>query len=139
MTLYARWVPNKYNVNYVLNGGTNTGLNPSTYTYGTGAVVYDPTKTGYTFAGWYDNADFFGTPITAISNTQAGDVTLYAKWTISTYPVVFDSQGGSAVASQTIQHNGLVIRPADPTRAGHTFDGCGNRTFILSGTLRPTG
>ena len=44
----------------------------------------DPTKTGYTFAGWYADEELttaydFATPVTA-------DTTLYAKWTEVTVP-----------------------------------------------------
>lgn len=38
-------------------------------------------------------------------------------------PVTFDSQGGSAVAGQTVEHGTPVDRPADPTRSGYSFTG----------------
>lgn len=37
-----------------------------------------PYKAGYAFAGWYDNAEFTGTPVTTIDENSQG--TLYAKW-----------------------------------------------------------
>lgn len=40
-----------------------------------------------------------------------------------TYTVHFDSQGGSAVASATVEEEEVVSKPADPTKEGHTFDG----------------
>lgn len=39
------------------------------------------------------------------------------------YVVAFDTDGGSAVASQTIKYGGLVSEPADPTLVGFTFGG----------------
>ena len=36
--------------------------------------------------------------------------------------VTFDSQGGSAVDSQTVDHGGKPTKPTAPTRTGHTFD-----------------
>lgn len=39
------------------------------------------------------------------------------------YVVAFDTDGGSAVASQTIKYGGLVSEPADPTLSGFTFGG----------------
>ena len=68
-----------YNINYVLNGGTNAPGNPTTYTNLTGATLADATKTGYTFGGWYDNAGFNGDPITSIPAGMNGDKTVYAK------------------------------------------------------------
>ena len=39
------------------------------------------------------------------------------------YVVTFDTDGGSAVASQTIKYGGFVSEPANPTLAGFTFGG----------------
>jgi uncharacterized repeat protein (TIGR02543 family) len=39
-----------------------------------------PTKEGYTFAGWYDNFEYSGDPITEIPATHRGDIVLFAKW-----------------------------------------------------------
>ena len=39
------------------------------------------------------------------------------------YVVAFDTDGGSAVASQTIKYGGLVSKPANPTLSGFTFGG----------------
>jgi uncharacterized repeat protein (TIGR02543 family) len=53
------------------------------------------------------------------------DIKLTAKWTPHTnyYTVAFDSNGGSAVAAQTVAQGSLATKPTDPTRAGHTFAG----------------
>ena len=98
-----------------------------------------PTKEGYTFAGWwyatYDTASqtvtSYDTEITAttpvITTAQAANKTdlsiyLYAKWNeIPTYTVTFDSDGGSAVASQTINENEKATQPTNPTKDGYTF------------------
>ena len=39
------------------------------------------------------------------------------------YTVTFDSQGGTAVASQTVEEGGKVAKPADPTKSGFFFVG----------------
>ena len=81
----------------------------------------DPTKTGYTFGGWYTdeactNAYDFSQPVTK-------DMTLYAKWTINTYTVSFDSLCGSPVDVETADYETAVTKPEDPTRRGYTFGG----------------
>lgn len=43
--------------------------------------------------------------------------------TPTTYTVTFNSNGGSAVASQTVADGGKVTEPADPTKDGYTFGG----------------
>lgn len=82
MTLYAKWLPalggiDSYNVTYVLNGGVNHPDNPIEYSSLTNLVVFEPTKEGYTFEGWYIDASF-QSPIS--SSGLSHDVTLYAKW-----------------------------------------------------------
>ena len=56
---------------------------------------------------------------------MTADVTVYAQWTIDTYTVTFDSQGGSAVAPVDADYNTALgaDMPADPTRTGYTFAG----------------
>ncbi len=88
-----------------------------------------PTRSGYSFQGWYTDAACttawdFG------SDTVTGNLTLYAKWTVkpspppaARYTVTFDSQGGSAVPSQTVIEGEKAVRPDDPVKDGHTFGG----------------
>jgi uncharacterized repeat protein (TIGR02543 family) len=65
-----------------LNTYNGTGTALTSYTYGVGATLpTDYVKAGYIFDGWYTNADFTGSPVTAITTTDSGDKTFYAKWT----------------------------------------------------------
>ena len=43
-----------------------------------------PTKENCSFAGWYMDPDFSGSPVTCIEKGTIGDVTLYAKWDTET-------------------------------------------------------
>jgi uncharacterized repeat protein (TIGR02543 family) len=120
-TLYAKWVIN-YTVTFDSKGGSAVAsqsvASGRTATLPTPA----PTQTGRTLVGWYADSGLttafdFGTAITS-------NRTLYAKWTIANYTVGFDSNGGSAVSSQTVTYNTTATRPAlDPTRTGYTFSG----------------
>lgn len=81
IVIYAKFTANKYGITYELNGGTNDSSNPTEYTYGTGVSEFKPaTKTGYTFDGWYSDADY-KTKVTGISETSIEAVKLYAKFT----------------------------------------------------------
>ena len=75
-SVYAIWKLNDADVIWQLNGGTTTATLPtkitSTYTLPT------PTKTGYVFVGWYDNANGTGTALTSLSVGYKG--TVYAIW-----------------------------------------------------------
>ena len=46
------YFPYTYKITYQLNGGTNAASNPSTYTVLNGVTFAEPTRAGYTFAGW---------------------------------------------------------------------------------------
>ena len=82
-------------------------------------------RTGYTFTGWNTSPDGTGTAYRPNATIQfaAQNITLYAQWKVRSYSVNFDSNGGSAVASQSVKYGSKASRPADPTRAGHTFQG----------------
>jgi len=96
-TLYARWTAVSYTIAYSLDGGTVTG-NPSTYTIESNAITLkNPTKTGYTFMGWYDNAAFNGTVITGVSAGSTGNKTFYAKWKINTYAITLSPGKGYSI------------------------------------------
>lgn len=80
VVLYAKFTANNYNIFYELDGGSNGEGNPDSYTYGIGVASFaDAEKEGYTFEGWYADAEFT-TQITSIDATRIGDVTLHAKF-----------------------------------------------------------
>lgn len=86
-TLYAKWDCSTtpaatYTVTYNANEGT-CATSSATYTEGSAALTLpSATRSGYTFAGWYDAATD-GTLIGAAdaSFTPSSDTTLYAHWT----------------------------------------------------------
>ena len=68
-----------YSVTYVLDGGTNSDKNPTSFSIGDDGTLYSPTREGYLFNGWCSSAehnDF----VTEIDTSVAGNVTLYAWW-----------------------------------------------------------
>ena len=83
-----------------------------------------PTKDGYIFAGWYaDSAytkafDFKNTKITSDTKIYAKFISEDEKFTVS-----FNSNGGSSVASQTVNAGEKVTKPTDPTKANFIFAG----------------
>ncbi len=78
MTLTAHWSVINYSITYNLNDAVNSSLNPSTYNVESPTITLDnPTKTGYTFIGWFDDN---GNQITQISSGMTGALTLTAHW-----------------------------------------------------------
>ena len=66
-----------YDITYKVAGEADA---TDTYTYGTAKTLNAPTKTGYTFDGWYDNADYEGTAIDELAAGTLGDKTLYGRF-----------------------------------------------------------
>ena len=53
----------------------------------------------------------------------ANALTLTAQWTINSYTLTFDSAGGSAVQSLTLDFGSPISAPQAPVKEGHTFTG----------------
>jgi len=121
--LYARWTLAEYQIYYLLDGGENASTNPNKYNLTSQITFSNPSKEGYTFIGWYDNANYSGNVVTSIMTGTTGDKTLHAKWSANQYTINFVSNGGSSVASITQNYNTTVVKPQNPVLYGHTFDG----------------
>lgn len=101
---------------------TDTGLKKGSVPSYTGA---DPTKeptAEYTFTwdGWSD--EIGGEKLDELP-AISDNATYYAHFTsaIRQYTVTFNSKGGTAVASQTVNYNGTLTEPEDPTKDYNTF------------------
>ncbi|MCQ2518994.1 MAG: InlB B-repeat-containing protein [Lachnospiraceae bacterium] len=93
--LYAQWQEYFYiSVNYYGGFLPEGKVIPEQYKYGTTTTLPTAVKEGYTFVGWYTEAEFV-TKITKITAKMAEDVTLYARWSPINYQVKFNANGGS--------------------------------------------
>ena len=116
ITLKAKWKINKYTITFDTDGGSN--IDPITEDYGTALrEPKAPTKTGYTFDGWYN---------TFPNTMPAENITLKAKWKINKYTITFDTDGGSFIAPITEDYGTALSEPAAPTKTGYTFMGWDN-------------
>lgn len=123
-TLYAHWTAKQYTLTLNANGGTiKTKSKKVTYkkTYGT---LPTPTRTGYTFSGWYTKKSG-GTKKTKSSKvTTAKAHTLYAHWTAKKYKVTFNANGGTTkTKSKTVTYGSAYGTLPTPTRTNYTFSG----------------
>jgi len=103
---------NTYTVQFLDFDGTV--LVTQTIAHGDDATApTDPTRTGYTFTGW--------NPATLTNITADSD--FIAQYSINSYTLTFDSDGGSAVDPITQDFDTALPVVTDPTRAGYTFNG----------------
>ena len=110
---WAKWEINQYTITVKPeNGKADITI---TQDYGTPITApADPTREGYTFAGW-DKA----IPATM----PAENLTITAQWTVNQYTITFDTAGGSAIAPITQDYGTAITAPAAPIRTGYTFAG----------------
>ena len=140
--IYAKWTPTPYTITYDTNGGTcaDNACDSATYTIESDDITL-PTADklsmdGYVFAGWYDNAELNGEPVTVIEQGSTGDKTFYAKWDAVDYTITYKKPDVYAVATgywsdyagltpATYNINsGNVVLPVTPEeRTGYTFGG----------------
>ena len=134
--LKALWVANSYKINYTLNkkDAVLPDSADNNRTFGKDITLATPSKQGYVFDGWYDNADLTGSAYTSDRlKNLASDVTLYAKWSPAQYKITYDLGLGSTYAtmpaySDTYTVDSPVVLPI-PVWTGHTF-----KSWDLNGT-----
>ena len=118
-TYTAQWTAIDYEINFHGNGGTGSFFN-LTYTIEEEDDIVlwtdeDIEKTGYTFGGWYDNADLTGNPVTTIPAGSTGNKDFYAKWIINTYTITWKNADGT-----TLETDENVAYGTTPTYNGST-------------------
>jgi uncharacterized repeat protein (TIGR02543 family) len=137
-------VTTKYSVTFDSNGGSAAIVQAINYN-GTATTPADPTKTGYTFTGWYSNPDLSSTY--NFSALITANIVLYAKWTINRYlfsvsvPAssntvgvgsvsgnpgpISCSSGNAGTCSETYDYNTSVSLSVTATNSDSTFTGWG--------------
>jgi len=161
--IFAQWTRNTQDVTFNANGGAfslgettlarriNRGLTTDIYAQAFNAsddLVTPsrsrPTRTGWTFTGWFDAAVGGNRVLSTATVTNTGSRTLFAQWERNTQEVIFDANGGTWPAgtvgsprrhinrglttdrySQAFDVNNYLVNPAmaPPMRAGWTFTG----------------
>ena len=113
MTITARWQVNQYTITFKPeNGGEDIVI---TQNYGTAITApANPTKTGYTFAGWDK---------TIPATMPAENITLTARWTVNQYTITFKPENGGQNIVIKQDYGTAITAPANPTKTGYTFAG----------------
>lgn len=96
MTIYAHWTDKMYTLTYDSNGGSSCDALNVTGDSNWGTLC-TPTRTGYTFLGWYTSSSG-GEQITA-STPATSSLKVYARWRANTYTINFDPNGGTGTTA----------------------------------------
>lgn len=129
---------------YILDGDASASsivqLNTNGGSGGTGWVeaswnsampaITKPTRTGYTFDGYYDAPSggnkYYNANGSSARTYQNGDATtLFAHWVEAKYTVTLNKNGGSGGTNSVVATKGSAMPTISslPTRAGYTFAG----------------
>ena len=126
ITLYAQWSANTFNITYIGNGGINIPLS-ETKQYD---VIYNisntiPSRDGYNFMGWSTSNGGEIEYQPGSSYNENADLTLYAIWSINSYTITYNGNGGSNIPSTgTKDHNiTYTISTTIPSKNGYNFMG----------------
>lgn len=129
-TYYAFYKAKSYTI--TLDPQNGESKSTVTATYGSAMpTIAKPQKTGYTFGGYWTNADGTGIQYYNADGTSAQNwdktsaTTLYAKWTPVEYTIIYDLDGGenhaNNPASYTVETPTFTLQA--PTKELYIFDG----------------
>ena len=150
--LYAKWTGNTYSVTLNRQGGSG-GTESVTATFGSAMPgITPPIRDGYDFGGYYTGSNGEGTKYYTASGTSAWnwdidqDTELFAKWTVKTYTVTLDRQGGNGgTASVDVAFGSAMPAITPPTMLGYDFcgyftetNGNGTKYYDADGTSTRT-
>ncbi|KAB2810227.1 MAG: InlB B-repeat-containing protein, partial [Paludibacter sp.] len=135
ITVQAQWQINQYTLSYESNGGSAIADMTQDYN-STAAAPTVPTRTGYTFDGWYAESGLI-TPV-SFPYTITGDATLYAKWNINQYTVTFKDYDGAVLKTESVNYGSSATAPTNPSRTGYNFTGWDTNFSNITGTTTVT-
>ena len=152
-TINAQWTANKYTVTLNNQGATTAGTASVQATFDAAMPSATmPTKTGYTFGGYYTSNNGGGTQYYNANGASAknwniaSNSTLYAKWTANQYTITYKDQGNVAFSGThastppTTHTYGVETTLKTASKTGYTFEGwhtdesCTNKVTSLGAT-----
>ena len=118
----------RYKITYELDGGRFEGVRYLSYLASTETfTLTQPTRDGYTFAGWTGSNG--STPQTSVTipKGSTGNKSYTANWTLNTYSIMYNLDGGTLAegvsnpATYTAETDTFTLN--NPTKNGSTFAG----------------
>lgn len=119
MTLYDKWVPILYPVEYKCGDGINSRKNPRYVTVESGAILLYPARlSGMIFDGWYCG----GEKVTTVPEKVTHPIVLEAHFKKPAI-VSFETNGGAFIQKKEVNCYGYLDEFIPPMRMGYEFQG----------------
>ncbi|MCL2763392.1 MAG: InlB B-repeat-containing protein [Treponema sp.] len=129
--LTARWSPIMYTVSFVTNV---TGVTINDQRIGSNLRIVkpvNPQRSGFGFAGWYEDPGFNGNPWDFVDGVVSRNMTLHAKWDEHFRTIIFEPNDGKRPDGSNMNPTsfvisleyGLVQDPGPLVKTGHSFRG----------------
>lgn len=156
----ANYTPVTYSISYDLDGGENDSSNPVNYTVENDIVLKNPTRSGYSFAGWtYGNQNEPKKDLTLLAGSITGDLLFTAHWnknsnddassggshTSNTYYVRYHNDNdtkrdGKFIPGETVTVKGDVFTaPVGKVLAGWSLEEDGEVDYKVGDVFRMPG
>jgi len=128
-TYTAQWTANTYTVTYNGNTSTSGSTANSSHTYdvSSGLASNGFAKIGNTFLGWSTSSSAItptysnGQSVLNLTSTPNDIITFYAVWSINSYNLTYDANGGTGGTGPTSTPYGSALTAPTVTRSGYTF------------------
>lgn len=121
-TLYAKWSPEKYTIEYKMNGGENSKDNPSEYNYESDEIeLMDATREHYEFVGWFNERN---EKVERIEKGTCANIVVCAEWKAIEHKIEYVLNGGTHSENPsvyTIESGEIVLK--DALKAYYEFGG----------------
>ena len=113
-----------YSIGYNVNGGIISGQRTSYNVESSAYTLPTPSRTGYTFTGWIGSNGSTPQKSVTIAKGSTGNKSYTANWSINTYSIGYNLNGGS-ISGQKTSYNVTTesFTLPTPTRTGYTFTG----------------
>ena len=132
LAVSATTTPHTYTITYKLDGGTVETANPTTYTIESDTfTLNNPTKTGYTFAGWTLAGEYTKVMNVTVAKGSTGDLEYTANWTVNKYKLTYTVDGNEK-STQEVNYNAEVTVSANETKTGYTFSGWSSENVTIA-------
>ncbi|WP_260504002.1 tail fiber protein [Paenibacillus illinoisensis] len=120
LTLYAKWTADKYTISFDTLGGST--VDDVSVEHGSKLTApASPSRSGYTFSGWYVDAEL-KTPFDFDQTEMTADLTLYAKWNVIPSPLS-GGNGNNSGGSGSQNSNGSSNNSSSSSSANSSTNG----------------